>query len=91
MLADFPRTTADRGRIRPGWTAVLAAFALVITALYAASTPTGADRSTNTGAEVVRVAEFLAECPYSHRLPDDPIVAPGCPAPPTCTASSAAG
>lgn len=27
----------------------------------------------------VRVAEFLAECPYSHRLPDDPIVLPGLP------------
>jgi hypothetical protein len=27
-------------------------------------------------AEPVRVAEFLAECPLSHRLPDDPIVLP---------------
>ena len=27
----------------------------------------------------VRVAEFLADCPYSHRLPDDPIVFPGLP------------
>ncbi|GAA3234520.1 DUF1996 domain-containing protein [Actinocorallia longicatena] len=27
----------------------------------------------------VRVAEFLAECPYTHRLPDDPIVVPGIP------------
>jgi hypothetical protein len=26
--------------------------------------------------EPVRVAEFLAECPISHRLPDDPIVLP---------------
>ncbi|MET7396100.1 DUF1996 domain-containing protein [Dactylosporangium sp. NPDC005572] len=26
---------------------------------------------------VVRVAEFLADCPFSHRLPDDPIVFPG--------------
>ncbi|MEV7182034.1 DUF1996 domain-containing protein [Kitasatospora sp. NPDC093679] len=25
----------------------------------------------------VRVAEFLADCPFSHRLPDDPIVFPG--------------
>jgi hypothetical protein len=25
---------------------------------------------------VVRVAEFLADCPFSHRLPDDPIVFP---------------
>lgn len=27
----------------------------------------------------VRVAEFLAECPFTHRLPDDPIVFPGLP------------
>ncbi|MET9230027.1 DUF1996 domain-containing protein [Lentzea sp. NPDC003310] len=25
----------------------------------------------------VRVAEFVAECPFTHRLPDDPIVLPG--------------
>ncbi|MCF6474134.1 DUF1996 domain-containing protein [Nonomuraea sp. MG754425] len=31
------------------------------------------------GAEVVRVAEFLADCPFSHRLPDDPIIFPGLP------------
>ncbi|MFJ1601426.1 DUF1996 domain-containing protein [Streptomyces sp. NPDC088261] len=31
------------------------------------------------GAQVVRVAEFLAECNFSHRLPDDPIVVPGIP------------
>ncbi|MGW2147726.1 DUF1996 domain-containing protein [Nonomuraea bangladeshensis] len=30
-------------------------------------------------AQVVRVAEFLADCPFSHRLPDDPIVFPGLP------------
>lgn len=28
---------------------------------------------------MVRVAEFLAECPYTHRAPDDPIVFPGLP------------
>ncbi|MEU4564249.1 DUF1996 domain-containing protein [Actinoplanes sp. NPDC023936] len=28
---------------------------------------------------VVRVAEFLADCPFSHRLPDDPIVFPNLP------------
>jgi hypothetical protein len=28
---------------------------------------------------IVRVAEFLADCPVSHRLPDDPIVYPGLP------------
>ncbi|MFE2757398.1 DUF1996 domain-containing protein [Actinosynnema sp. NPDC059335] len=33
----------------------------------------------NTSGPIVRVAEFLAECPYSHRLPDDPIVAPNLP------------
>ncbi|GAB2619851.1 hypothetical protein Aab01nite_34030 [Paractinoplanes abujensis] len=27
----------------------------------------------------VRVAEFLADCPFSHRLPDDPIIFPGLP------------
>lgn len=27
----------------------------------------------------VRVAEFLAECPFTHRLPDDPIVFPNLP------------
>jgi uncharacterized protein DUF1996/F5/8 type C domain-containing protein len=27
----------------------------------------------------VRVAEFLADCPASHRLPDDPIIFPGLP------------
>ncbi|AGZ45018.1 DUF1996 domain-containing protein [Actinoplanes friuliensis] len=27
----------------------------------------------------VRVSEFLADCPYSHRLPDDPIVFPNMP------------
>ncbi|HTF11011.1 MAG TPA: DUF1996 domain-containing protein [Asanoa sp.] len=28
---------------------------------------------------IVRVSEFLADCPFSHRLPDDPIVFPGLP------------
>jgi hypothetical protein len=28
---------------------------------------------------VIRVAEFVADCPLSHRLPDDPIVFPGLP------------
>jgi hypothetical protein len=30
-------------------------------------------------AAVIRVAEFPADCPLSHRLPDDPIVLPGLP------------
>ena len=28
---------------------------------------------------IVRVSEFLADCPFSHRLPDDPIVSPNLP------------
>lgn len=31
------------------------------------------------GGDIVRVSEFLADCPFSHRLPDDPIVFPGLP------------
>nr|WP_234313827.1 DUF1996 domain-containing protein [Streptomyces sp. NBRC 109706] len=31
------------------------------------------------GAEAVYVAEFLAECEFSHRAPDDPIIFPGLP------------
>jgi hypothetical protein len=39
-------------------------------------TPTSAPPATiPPGA--VRVAEFLADCPFTHRLPDDPIVYPG--------------
>lgn len=33
----------------------------------------------NAGGPIVRVAEFLADCPFSHRLPDDPIVYPNLP------------
>ncbi|MDT7728277.1 MAG: hypothetical protein QOI21_4853 [Actinomycetota bacterium] len=38
-----------------------------------------AGKPTAAGAEPVRVAEFLAECQFSHRLPDDPIVLPNLP------------
>ncbi len=31
------------------------------------------------GGPIVRVAEFLADCPFTHRLPDDPIVFPALP------------
>jgi hypothetical protein len=34
---------------------------------------------TTPGGPIVRVSEFLADCPYSHRLPDDPIVFPNMP------------
>ena len=40
----------------------------------------GAGGTTNPPpANVVRVSEFLADCPFSHRLPDDPIVFPKMP------------
>ena len=39
----------------------------------------GAPPPTRPPGDVVRVAEFLADCPFSHRLPDDPIVFPGLP------------
>jgi hypothetical protein len=35
--------------------------------------------TTPPSGPIVRVAEFLASCPFSHRLPDDPIVAPRLP------------
>lgn len=35
--------------------------------------------AADAGAQQVRVAEFVAECDFSHRLPDDPIVFPGLP------------
>ncbi|MEO3745523.1 DUF1996 domain-containing protein [Plantactinospora sp. B5E13] len=31
------------------------------------------------GGPIVRVSEFLADCPFSHRLPDDPIIYPNLP------------
>ncbi|MDR7273927.1 DUF1996 domain-containing protein [Catenuloplanes atrovinosus] len=39
----------------------------------------GGAPATSLPPNVVRVAEFLADCPYSHRLPDDPIIFPGMP------------
>ncbi|MGW1062641.1 DUF1996 domain-containing protein [Micromonospora rubida] len=39
----------------------------------------GSTPTTPPGGPIVRVSEFLADCPFSHRLPDDPIVFPGLP------------
>jgi hypothetical protein len=39
---------------------------------------TGQPPPTSHG-PIVKVAEFLADCPFTHRLPDDPIVFPGLP------------
>ncbi|GAA1597833.1 hypothetical protein GCM10009789_59730 [Kribbella sancticallisti] len=43
---------------------------------------------TPGGGPIVRVAEFLADCPYTHRLPDARSCSRTCRAPRTCTASS---
>ncbi|GAB2632796.1 hypothetical protein GCM10027168_74380 [Streptomyces capparidis] len=76
-----PRGGGRRPRSRP---ALLLALGLVLSTLFTIA-PAGAQRAggaaaaDGAGPRVVRVAEFLAECPYSHRLPDDPIVSPGLP------------
>ncbi|MFB8106378.1 MULTISPECIES: DUF1996 domain-containing protein [unclassified Streptomyces] len=62
----------------------LAAAALAISLVQANVGNAAADRAAaevapKAAADVVRVAEFLAECPYTHRAPDDPIVFPGLP------------
>jgi hypothetical protein len=54
---------------------LVAASSLVVTAEATASSP----RNASPPVPLVAVAEFLADCPYSHGLPDDPIVAPGLP------------
>ncbi|WP_043630723.1 DUF1996 domain-containing protein [Nonomuraea candida] len=46
---------------------------------FAVAAPRPADAQAAQAAQVVRVAEFLADCPFSHRLPDDPIIFPGLP------------
>lgn len=48
-------------------------------ALLGASATIGRAEPAEARAPIVRVAEFLADCPYSHRLPDDPIIFPGLP------------
>lgn len=77
---------------------VLLGTYLVSATGQADAAPTRADRADaapdrangDFGTNVIRVAEFPADCTYSHRLPDDPIIFPGLPGHRTCTASSAA-
>jgi hypothetical protein len=52
-------------------------FALIAAAVGALLTSGLSGAHGKAQAEPVRVAEFLADCPISHRLPDDPIVLPG--------------
>ncbi|WP_406108861.1 DUF1996 domain-containing protein [Micromonospora globbae] len=50
---------------------------LTLLGTYAVSTTARADAAPGTNA--IRVAEFPADCGFSHRLPDDPIIFPGLP------------
>ncbi|WP_371775192.1 DUF1996 domain-containing protein [Streptomyces sp. NBC_01438] len=77
------RAAPPRRRYR---VAGLVAAALAVSFLQSATgnASAGPDAGRNAApaakaADVVRVAEFLAECPYTHRAPDDPIVFPGLP------------
>lgn len=70
-----------RSRLRP-LTLIAAIVALLGTSLVIHTTQANATSKAQAGsssAAVVRVAEFLADCPFSHRLPDDPIIFPGMP------------
>lgn len=70
-----------RRRLRP-LTLVAAVVALLGTSLVVHSSQASATSKAQAGgssAAVVRVAEFLADCPFSHRLPDDPIIFPNMP------------
>jgi hypothetical protein len=78
-VAAVLRTTS-----RPPRTVLLTVLvALLSTCLVAVSHGSSAaepaSERTAAAAPIVRVAEFLADCPFSHRLPDDPIVYPGLP------------
>ncbi|AGP59807.1 DUF1996 domain-containing protein [Streptomyces rapamycinicus] len=82
----FPPLRRVLGRWRgPG--VVLAAVGLILSMLSTGPASARAElRATDKAAPSprsaeapVRVAEFVAECPFTHRLPDDPIVFPGLP------------
>ncbi|MFY1576873.1 DUF1996 domain-containing protein [Verrucosispora sp. WMMD703] len=65
---------ASRSRLRLG-TAIGALLVLLGSYVVASTAPADAAPGVNA----IRVAEFPADCTYSHRLPDDPIVFPGLP------------
>ncbi|MGE9693026.1 MULTISPECIES: DUF1996 domain-containing protein [unclassified Streptomyces] len=82
LLRRSPRSAGPPHRRRRPWPPLFAALGLLLAMLFTGSTAGAEPRSPQPGAQkadVVRVAEFLAECPYSHRLPDDPIVFPNLP------------
>lgn len=59
--------------------ALLSALVALVATSAAVATAAEAQLPQAPQAQIVRVSEFLADCPFSHRLPDDPIVAPGLP------------
>ncbi|GIJ32721.1 DUF1996 domain-containing protein [Micromonospora sediminimaris] len=65
---------ASRSLLRLG-TAIGALLVLLGSYVVASTAPADAAPGVNA----IRVAEFPADCTYSHRLPDDPIVFPGLP------------
>ncbi|MBQ1023395.1 DUF1996 domain-containing protein [Micromonospora sp. C95] len=65
---------AGRSRLR---LATAIGALLVLLGSYVVATTAPADAAP--GVNAIRVAEFPADCTYSHRLPDDPIVFPGLP------------
>ncbi|WP_374203195.1 DUF1996 domain-containing protein [Streptomyces sp. ST2-7A] len=77
-----PAGHARRRRLRPRHVvpaAIVVAAALGAGQLMTGSSGAQADPGAEVAADVVRVAEFVAECTFSHRLPDDPIVFPNLP------------
>jgi hypothetical protein len=56
---------------------LLGALATLVAASLSGATSSAS--AAGPQAQLVRVSEFLADCPFSHRLPDDPIVFPGLP------------
>jgi hypothetical protein len=72
---------APRAGRRRRLATLLSALVILVAASALGVTATATASSTKNAPQVplVAVAEFLADCPFSHRLPDDPIVAPGLP------------
>ena len=62
-------------RLSGGLRVTVAALLLAASAVVASSPATAA----GPGTMVIKVAEFPADCPFTHRLPDDPIIYPNLP------------
>ncbi|MER5645114.1 DUF1996 domain-containing protein [Streptosporangium sp. NPDC002524] len=60
-------------------TAIVALLGTSLVIHTTQASATSKAQADGSSAAVVRVAEFLADCPFSHRLPDDPIIFPGMP------------